>query len=298
MFYSKYADETGLSIRQTAVRVSKWDLNQWKNIVSSFDMSDWPVEAQDRVQTYGVQAGHDRTALIGAIIGINLADAAVKVQRATQKRLEADSDDEVKRLKKQSDLTKKQADKLTKVIEPKPSETVPKGMKQRDKAISVTTDPDNVAIWSKNLWLDHDELAHDVQKLVNKHLKHGMSLHDLQDLLMAHTNPKQFKPNQNIGDRIKTAQTNTQRIIRTESSRLVNSANLTTFRIKGYDYVGIQTEPDACDTCKLLAKQGPYSIGTVPYIPVHPNCRCVYVPRFNSGVFLHQTFKNLKQLQK
>lgn len=275
LFYSKYADETGLSIRQTAVRVSKWDLNQWKNIVSSFDMSDWPVEAQDRAQVYGVQAGHDRTALIGAIIGINLVNASVRVQRTIQSRLDDDSSDEIKRLKKHDNLTKKQ------------SKTVS----------SVITDPDNVSTWSKNLWLDNNELSNDVQKLVNKRLKHGMSLNELQDLLVTHTNPKQFKPNQSVSDRIKTAQSNAKRIIRTESSRLVNSANLTTFRIKGYEYVNIQTEPDACDTCKLLASLGPYKIGIVPYIPAHPNCRCVYFPHFNPSVFIYKTIKNIEQLQ-
>ena len=65
---------------------------------------------------------------------------------------------------------------------------------QPKKVTSIITDPETTKIWSRNLWIDADKMAGDVQYLVNQHLKHGMSLNDLNNILAAHTNPKQFKP--------------------------------------------------------------------------------------------------------
>lgn len=273
-FYQHYADENGLSLSQTAARISKWDLSEWKRAVDSMgDMSDWPDEAKNRVKIQSYTAGIDRNHLIGAILALGIVKLTVLNQKNIQKRIESDGKAEVKRMTSAFNLPKKQISKAT----------------------SVITQPATRELWSRNLWVDSDKLAADVQYLVNQHLKHGMSLDDLGTLLAQHVNPKQFKPGQSIADRTAQLNSNTKRIVRTESARLVDEVNMTTYRMQDVKYVDWVTEPGACAPCLGLAETGPYLIGDAPDIPgdSHPNCRCSKVPHISIMEKRQQVAKRL-----
>ncbi|WP_461243663.1 hypothetical protein [Secundilactobacillus muriivasis] len=257
-FYQEYADETGLSLTQVQGRVSKWDLSQWKQAIDSLNTADWPEEATKRLKAYGVVAGIDKPHMIGAIIGVGLLQMVVKHRQAIKQRVKSDGESEFKRMATAYKMTQS----------------------QRKKVSSIITQASTQELWSNNLWLDTDTLANDVENLVNKHLRHGMSLVDLQNLLTKHANPAQFKPNQSVADRITQMQANTRRIVRTESARLVDQVNMTTYRMQSVKWIQWVTEPGACSKCMGIADGGPYAVDDCPSIPddSHPNCRCTKVP--------------------
>ncbi|MFC6275615.1 hypothetical protein ACFQET_08830 [Levilactobacillus tangyuanensis] len=262
-FYQHYADDNGLTLAQTMTRVSKWDLEQWKQALDSLgDTSDWPEEAQNRLKIQTYVASINRQQLIGSVLALGIIGLTVKNQRTIEKRVESDGVDEVSHLKKALKLAPKQVKKTTSVI------TQVSSRKQ----------------WSANLWVDSDKLAGDVQYLVNQNLKHGLSLDNLPRLLEKHVNPNQFKPGQSIADRVEQMSYETKRLVRTESARLKYETDLATYRMKGVKWVKWLTEPGACSKCQGIAAGGPYAIDDVPEIPgdSHPNCRCSIVPYVKS----------------
>lgn len=255
-FYQRYADENGLSIEQVQGRVSRWDLDQWKQAINEIDTTGWPIDATKRMKAYGVTAGIDKPHMIGAIVAVGLLRMMVRYQQTVKQRAQSDGTEEVRRMAENYQLNQKETKRVT----------------------SIITQSCTREMWSNRLWLDSDDMANDVEKLVNKHLRHGMSLTDLQNMLVMHTNPKQFKPNQSIADRVKQMQNNAKRIVRTESARLVNQANITTYRMTGVLKVKLVMQPGHCARCQDIADNGPYVIGTQPDAPLHPNCRCVWEP--------------------
>lgn len=258
-FYERYADDTGLSLQQVNQRVSRWDMGQWKQAINQMgDVSDWPEDAKQRMTIAGFIAGIDRSHLLDSIITLGVVKMTVSNQKNITHRLQLDGKTEAKRMGDFFDLTIKQSKKVT----------------------SIITDPETTKIWSRNLWVDTDKMAGDVQYLVNQHLKHGMSLNDLNNILAAHANPKQFKPEQSLADRINQMEFNARRIVRTESARIKDEVNMTTYRMKGVQRVTWVAEPGACQKCVGLEEGGPYPINDAPGIPddSHPNCRCSKIP--------------------
>ena len=67
------------------------------------------------------------------------------------------------------------------------------------------------------------------------------------------------------------------RLIRTEASHAYNSAALESYKQAGCTKVEYLAEDDCCEECEPYSGQV-YLIEDAPTIPVHPNCRCTYLP--------------------
>lgn len=225
------------------------------------DMSDWPQEATVRAKVYGAMAGIDKTHLLGAIIGLGILRMTVKNQHNIGHRIDLDTATEAKRMETGYELSDTQSRRVNNVI----------------------TQYNRQQPWSKTLWSDNDTMTNDVVNLVNKQLRGTMTPQDLADLITAHTNPNQFKPNASIADRIKQETYNARRLVRTESARMVNNINMATYKAIGAKYVAWVNEPGACPICVDLAEGGPYPIDDAPSVPdsSHPNCRCHLTPIMN-----------------
>lgn len=255
-FYNHYAKENNLSIAETRSMVDKWGINQWKQAILQCDASNWGNNATDRVKAYTALAYQRRYQLMFALIGLGIVDMTSKIEKFTQQNLVRDISSQTKWLHSTMKLNFNQGNVQT-----------------------IVNNSENSSDWSDRLWMKSDDLASDVQKLVNKHLRHGMALDDLNQTLSKHVNAKQFKPNQNISDRISVAEFNARRLVQTESSRVVNQVNLATFKQLGGKQVDVVNQPGACNKCASVADNGPYDISDVPDIPgdTHPFCRCFYV---------------------
>ncbi len=275
-FYEQYADENGLSIVQTQQRVSRWDLQQWRSAIKEMDVDDtWPKDATDRMKVYGAVAGMDKGHLLTAILALGLIKLTVQHAKHIQKRIDDDGNQEVTRMKNAFNLASKQSEKLDKIVKAKPKTTT---FYHNQTSRSIITKPETTQIWSKKIWIDTDTMANDVENLVYRHLQNGMSLQDLRNLLMGHVNPNQFKPDASVADRVKQAQYQTMRIVRTESSRMINAINMATYRMKGVAQVQVVGEPGICQYCQGIVDANPYKIDDPPQPPFHPNCRCELAP--------------------
>lgn len=67
------------------------------------------------------------------------------------------------------------------------------------------------------------------------------------------------------------------RLIRTEASYTFNQANIQRYENMGAKKVEILVEDDACDECLELSGVE-FDFLEAPIIPLHPNCRCCYLP--------------------
>ena len=69
-------------------------------------------------------------------------------------------------------------------------------------------------------------------------------------------------------------------IARTETMRARNQGLLNNYLQHGINSVMINSAGDTrvCGYCLLAESEGPYEIlsGRLPYLPLHPLCRCVY----------------------
>ena len=251
-----------MSLTQVRRKVSSWDRQEFRRAIAELDIRNWPDEATDRLDFYsGSYKDIDKRHMLIAIIALGLLQLTSRNHRAIAKRVGDDIKQQYGYLKKGYDLTPKQV-----------------GVAKHE--VSIITDPKNVAQWSDRLWVHGDELAGDVERLVNRHIRHGMDLKDLGKLLESHMNPKQFKPTQSVADRVKQMDYISQRLVRSESARLIDEANMTTYRMLKVAKVDWVTEPGACIKCLGLAGDGPYDLDDAPLIPggSHPLCRCSKIP--------------------
>lgn len=66
-------------------------------------------------------------------------------------------------------------------------------------------------------------------------------------------------------------------LVRTESSAMFNKANEDSYKKAGVSKVKFLAEKDACHLCKVHDGKT-FDIKAKPSIPVHPNCKCTYLP--------------------
>lgn len=263
-FYNHYAQQNNLSLAEVKSRVDKWGIGQWKQAIDELNMSGWPEQATLRARVYATMAGTTKQKMMIALIGMGMLAMTSKMHNFIKETSVNDAYGQLKWLEDNLELH------FSKV-----------------KPVSIITQKSTKEIWSERLWTDMDGLAGDVEKMVNKHLKHGMSLYDLNTLFADHTNANQFKPEQSIADRIHIMDFNVRRIVRTESSRLIDEVNRTTYSLAGIKQVDILNQPGACGKCIDLANSGPYDVHNVPILPnsSHPNCKCIVIPSY--GPYRH-----------
>jgi len=73
-----------------------------------------------------------------------------------------------------------------------------------------------------------------------------------------------------------------RRLIRSETSHIINSATHDRYKMAGIEKVQFLAAADevTCDDCGELDGGEPFILGQEPMLPIHPNCRCTYVPYF------------------
>ena len=76
-----------------------------------------------------------------------------------------------------------------------------------------------------------------------------------------------------------TSYNNARRLIRTELSHIQNESSLYKYEAEGVEQVRFIVEHDnrVCPICRQYENKI-YDIKNAPRIPVHPQCRCTYIP--------------------
>lgn len=139
-------------------------------------------------------------------------------------------------------------------------------MKTAFKTIMATTGGVN---FSKRVWAEMDAMKAELDNQLTKAMIQGTNPRDVARKL------KQF-----VSDDFAKKRYATERIARTESTRVHVVAQKEQFKKYGVDYVRWHAEPSACKICRAIVTHddgygsGVYTIDDVPYLPAHPNCKC------------------------
>lgn len=116
--------------------------------------------------------------------------------------------------------------------------------------------------YSERIWNNNKALGGRIQADMERMIIQGRS---------PQTISKQLQRDFNVGH------SNSDRLIRTEASRVYNEARTESYKRYGIDKVEFLAEPGACSVC---AEHGGkvYKLGQGPEIPLHPRCKCAYAP--------------------
>jgi SPP1 gp7 family putative phage head morphogenesis protein len=109
-------------------------------------------------------------------------------------------------------------------------------------------------------------------KVISEGLERGLSWSDITE---------------NVAQKVgKGAKWHWNRLVRTEIQIAYNSAFNERYADAGIQYVTLSVTRSACEIC--VGDKGTYIFGQQPQIPIHPHCRCTYIPHFNlpDGVIL------------
>ncbi len=257
-FYARYASSKGLTADVVRQRITHWDLDQFIHAIDLLS-DDAPIseELKKRKKLYKYQAaGGDHADAVAAIIGATIAVTTNKVQHVSRQHL---ANDYAAEQRYQQVIASKH------IVWTLPHT---QGI-QITPAIGHVVDGSD---WSDRLWVHSDNMVADVQKVVRNSLSGGLQQQQLEKLL------QHLQPGTNAAGNLQAAGETemwmVDRIIRSESARVVDKATMDSFKNRRVKRVDIVTEPDACDKCKELAARGPFLLVECPALPWHPNCRC------------------------
>lgn len=247
-FYLHYAEEDGLSISQVTQNISQWDKRQWKEAIDELDVSGWLPESKQRAEILGNTAGLNLGNLISAIAGLGIIAWLDKSIQRTQSKAKQIAVDE-RRFLRSNTLATKRTDKNKQVL----------------------------PALSSNIWLEGDRVLDEVRGQLFRAYQTGKGLDELRAFL---TQQVKANPVSNIADRMYQTQSKIDRLIRSESAKMIDELDTETYiknKIKWVDWI---TEPGACKICVGIQLGNPYRVEDAPKLVVdsHPNCRCAKVP--------------------
>lgn len=246
-FYEHYADENGLTVTQAAQTIGKWDKTQWQMAIDELNSDNWQPESKKRAKFLGNYAGLNVGNMIAAIAGLGIIAWLDKAIKRSQKR----------------------------------AGNVAKGEKSFLNSYKLAAGAYNTGsigkVLSDSIWIDGDRLIDDVRAELFKCYQTGKSFDDLRQKLIRQVKPT---PGTNIADRMTQAESKVDRLIRSESAKMIDEIDTAAYKEAGVEYVNWVIEPGACSKCVSLKESGPYPIDKAPALVIdsHPNCRCAKVP--------------------
>ncbi|MFT8630727.1 minor capsid protein [Liquorilactobacillus hordei] len=131
-------------------------------------------------------------------------------------------------------------------------------LKQIDELVNGTIDK---TLWSDRLWSNMDALRSDLLK-------------DMKHSLLTHHNP--VTRTNELRKRYSVARYQAERILRTESSRVMAQSGIDSIQKAGYGKVVWVANSKACDECQSHIGEVYTLKQAQGVLPFHPNCRCAW----------------------
>jgi SPP1 gp7 family putative phage head morphogenesis protein len=100
-------------------------------------------------------------------------------------------------------------------------------------------------------------------------------MNDIEEMVIGGKSPDQLK--KKLIEDYSVKFNEADRLIRTEASHAYNTAALESYTEAGCTEVDYLAESDCCELCEPYSGKR-YPATDAPIIPVHPNCRCTYLP--------------------
>lgn len=252
-FYTNYAKSQNISMAEAMARVSAFDVRGFESTAKQMVADkDFSPNANERLKLYNATMRINRLEYLKSQVGVELAKSNSKIEKLMGEKLTSAYQ---KRVERQSGILSEQ--QLKDVL--KSAQTI------------VNADFQG-ATWSDRIWANNDTLKSRLEQLLTRSLVQGINPN-----VLARNLRDQFKKE------FDNARYMAERLMRTETARVQDAAQMKSFEKYGYKYVKWIAEPSACKICLGIASdnEGVYLVDEVPTIPVHANCRCskaAYVP--------------------
>lgn len=212
-------------------------------------INGFTAQANERMKIYNATMRINRLEYLKAEVALSLIKAGVEVDTDLQKQLNQQYIDEKVR----------QAGILGALVK----------VTKADKIFKIVSAQTNGATFSDRIWQNTDELKARLDVLLTNNVLQGQNANvaarQLRDLVTG-----DFKDN---------AKYVTERLARTERTRIIGQAQKDSYRENDIEYVKWMAESGACRYCVAASEgglrgEGIYKIGHEPNYPFHPNCRC------------------------
>lgn len=228
--------------------------------------SDFTQAVNDRMTVYNATMRINRLEYLKSETALSLTKAGVNTVGDMQKEL----------TKKYMNERKRQSGILGETIRPASADKV-------FKQVMAQTDG---ATFSDRIWRNTDELKAQLDVLLTNNQIQGQNPKVIAQRLRSFVS-EQF------ADKAKYV---TERIARTESTRIIGAAQLDSYREAGLEYTKWIAEASACDFCEDIAHggkngEGVYKLDKVPMYPKHANCRCSLAGYYNPDEDVKKTVK-------
>ncbi|MCG7196527.1 minor capsid protein [Pediococcus pentosaceus] len=259
--YARYAKREGYTIAEARKKVAQEDVqafsNQAKKLVAKaraifkkkgkVEYADFSDEVNTRLRLYNATMRINRLEMLKAQIGLEMIDNHMDIYSSMTDRL---NNEYIAELKRQAGILSDSA-----------------GAVKAAEMSSIAMASTGNANFSERLWANSDVFKARLDQLLTKQMVQGLNPRVIA---------RDLKPY--LKDEVKNARYVTERLARTETSRVQGQAQLNSFRKYGYKYVKWIAEPSACKTCASIAatNDGVYTLDDVPTKPVHPNCMCSF----------------------
>lgn len=224
-----------------------------KELGKTVGRNDFTAQANERMKIYNATMRINRLEYLKAEVALSLIKAGVEVDADLQKQLNQQYIDEKVRQAGILGASVASASKASKA----------------DKVFKIVSTQIDGATFSDRIWQNTDELKARLDVLLTNNVLQGQNANvaarQLRDLVTG-----DFKDN---------AKYVTERLARTERTRIIGQAQKDSYKENGIEYVKWMVESGACRYCVAVSEgglrgEGIYKIDDVPNYPFHPNCKC------------------------
>ena len=247
-FYVNYAKSQNITMAEAKKKVASFDVKAFeKEAKRLVETKDFSKEANERLKLYNATMRINRQQALASKVGLSAASVMNDTEGIIRDKLENDILNEHKH----------QAGLL--------GMTIPERIDLRGQALIDGSYQG--AKWSERLWVNSDAMVSDVTNIINRSLIQGMNPNQLAGKLRPYLNKS-----------VSNAKYVAQRLARTESARISTEYKQLLYKDQDYKLGKWIAEPTACKFC--LPKDGKvFKLEDID-IPIHPNCRCSFVPYF------------------
>lgn len=247
-FYVNYAKSQNITMAEAKKKVASFDVKAFeKEAKKLVETKDFSKEANERLKLYNATMRINRQQALAAKVGLSAASVMNDTEGIIRDKLENDILNEHKH----------QAGLL--------GMTIPERIDLRGQAL--VDGSYQGAKWSERLWVNSDAMVSNVTNIINRSLIQGMNPNQLASKLRPYLNKS-----------VANAKYTAQRLARTESARISTEYKQLLYKDQGYELGKWIAETTACKIC--MPKDGKtFKLDDID-VPIHPNCRCSFVPYF------------------
>lgn len=241
-FYGKYAKKEGITIAEARKRAAKADIEALGRKAAKYvKEKDFSSQANEEMRLYNMTMKVNRLELLKAQIGLEMVSGFDELQKYYEEIL---TDRAISEFERQAGILGK---------------TIQNNAKAADSIVNASF---HNATYSDRIWMYQNMLKNELSSLLQTGLIQGQ-------------NPRKLATH--LRKRFGVSQSNAERLMITELSRVQAEAQKQSFERNGFEEYTFLALGNACPICKGLDGKHFKVVKMMPATnapPMHPNCRC------------------------